>query len=90
MDEIGCFFLPQISTNFNKLFLLNLVESVWAAHTDPTLAEFARLTWNLTEDYDCSWKTIQSDFHTYFIHLNPIYTDFKKVKKSTSQQVNEQ
>ena len=27
---------------------------------------------------------------TYFIHLNPIYTDFKKVNKSTSQQVNEQ
>ena len=60
-------------------------------HTDPTdFTGFARLTWNLTEDYGCSWEPIQSDFYTYFIHFNPIYTDFKKVNKFTSQQVNEQ
>ena len=28
-------------------------------------------------------------FYTYLIHLNPIFTELKKVNRSTSQQVNE-
>ena len=30
---------------------------------------------------------LKSDFYTYFIHLNPIYTDFKKGDRSTSNRV---
>ena len=64
---------PADPTDFARL-MLNLTDALrtfapLGSHT-LSLTEFARLMLNLTEVSRCSWKK-----DTYFIHLNPIYTD---------------
>ena len=55
---------------YESLTQISLYEGI-EPHTDPTdPTDFARLMLNLTEVSRCSWKK-----DTYFLHLNPIYTD---------------